>query len=388
MKFRTFLNIIVSIILLATYSCSKKNDYTLQTLNFDEARIISPDKLVDSLKVFPLEMVGDKYPFGIKNLIAYQDHIIIFDHKDIIFVYSSDGKYISDSHKSMGKGNGEYTNVTAVSFNKYNNTIEVATPSNLLIYDLNFHYIGSTDLPTKLPDDNDYGIFIGTIHDISSHEHLLIPICFSDDFRQIYNYDSSTGKLNGKINFGDVIFANTTMQSQCFSRLTTDTLLFFPPGISKFIYTFNYKTNELEEYLHLNFGSNGVSEEDLKQFSSDDEGLRNYIMKTEKTVPLMAMNYKDKILLVTKNGPSFKNGNTIIWNPKTGNAYRLDTFVNGKPSFPIFDYVDDNGIYTILDSDTYQDIIDRITPEKVNINSLDIPDGSHVLLKFKLKDNI
>ena len=285
----------------------------------------------------------------------------------------------------MGKGEGEYSNVTAVSFNKHNNTIEVATPLKLLSYDLNFNNIGNVDLPTKLPHGDETGRFFGSIYDISHDQHLLIPICLANDFRQIYSYNSSLKKLSGKVDFGDDILDNTTMQSQCFQPLSTDTLIFFPPGISNYIYTFTPSTNELHKYLQMTFGANGITETELRQFNSDEDSLMDYILNTEKAIPLKSMAYKNYILTIIKIGRTLDNWYTIVWNPTTRKAYRLNVSVNDKTSFPIFDYVDNKGIYSIVDSDTFQEITKTFNPTKIKTDSLEIPDGSFVVLKYRLK---
>lgn len=285
MHLRTHPNLLILIILLVVSSCNKKNNQTIIALNFDDSERILPDSIIDSIEVIPLEMNEVNYPYGIKNLFTSDDYIVIFDRRDVIFVYSSDGKYISDSKRRIGKGEGEYTNVTAVSFNKHDNLIEVVTPTKMLFYDLNFNIIGNSSLPTNMPSDDEDGLFFSSIYDLSSHEHLLIPTLGVENSRQIYLYDSSTGQINGKIDFSDGILANTSMQTQCFSPLSDETLLFFPPGISNYIYSFNPKTKEFNEYLHLNFGTNGLSDTELSRLSSDEEKLRDFVMNTEETVP-------------------------------------------------------------------------------------------------------
>lgn len=117
-----------ALVISVALSCDRNNDNPIETISFDEAKDCSIDSVISKAVIIPLEIKVDNYPDGVTDMFMAADKIIVRDSRNIIFVYGSDGKLISDSSNKIGRGAGEHSVVTATSFNKYNNCLEVVTP--------------------------------------------------------------------------------------------------------------------------------------------------------------------------------------------------------------------------------------------------------------------
>ncbi len=302
-------------------------------------------------------------------------------------MYSADGKYISDSSNKIGKGAGEYSIVTATSYNRHNKTIEVATPNQLLFYDFNFNLVQFSELPTQLPHKGTDGMMFGFIHDLSTHEHILIPESIFDDNRQMVLFDSESGDVTNKIKYSNDILSDITMQTNCLYDSPSGDILFFPPGITNYVFSFNNETRKLSKHIYVDYGYDGITENDLRGHGSDNEKLKHYVMNTDKTIPLKAMLSGNNLIFITKNGNSIKKFHTFIYNSETRKTVTVDSYQDGKPVFPLVDYVDNDGLYCVVDSENLPTILSPITKTKVRMSDTPVLEGSLVVVKYVLKDS-
>lgn len=388
MNIQTNIHILVKlIIILVAISCNKNNGKDIIIVSLENATPVLTDSITENLEIIPLEIKNGHFPYGVNNIFIPKDNIIVSDNKNIIFVYNSDGKYISDSANKIGKGEGEYSIVTAISYNRHSGYIEVATPINLLFYDLHFNLVKKTKLPTKFPKSGTDGLFFGFLFDISDHEHILIPESVVDNNRKAVLFDSDTEKIIDDFAYGDDIFADMTMQNHCFYDGNDGNILFFPPGITNYVYNFDSQQKKFTEKYFIDFGKNGVSKSDL-DFGSDKEKQKSFVMSTNKAVPLRTMKCKDYILVVTKDGNSLKNFHTFVWNLESESIFRIDSYENETPAFPLIDYADNSGLYCIMDSESLSKIESAVNQTKIKRFKQEIPEGSLILLKYQLKDSI
>lgn len=389
---RICLDVIVAISAVVGFvasSCGKTDAAdSVITVVADDAVPARVGDLLESLEVIPLEFNTDKYPHGVKSIIATDSIFIVFDNENIVYVYGNDGKYISDSANKIGRGAGEYSIVTAMAYNRYADFIEIATPANLLFYDREFNLVKKSKLPTKNTKNGFDGMFYGFIHDISSHEHLLIPEGILDDNRKIILYDSETNKVVYSVSYEKEVIADVTMQSDCFHNISENELAFFPPGITNYIYSYNLNTQAIEKAYRIDYGSDGIAEYDLRSFSDDKERLKYEIMNTDKTLPLKTMHSGNRIIIVYKDGKSMKNIHTLLWNVESGNGYIINSYTDGELSFPVVDYCDNDILYSVVDSENLSQFISEIDLAKLKMPQYSIPEGSLAILCYKLKECI
>lgn len=96
----------------------------------------------------------------------------------------------------------------------------------------------------------------------------------------------------------------------------------------------------------------------------------------------------DNLVIVLKRGDTLKDFITFIWNVEIGKGYVLNAYFNEKISFPIIDYSDDSGLYSIVDSENIGSLTSVISPSKVTIADSPISEGSIVLIRYVLKSHI
>ncbi len=374
--------------LLAT-GCGKNktgNDEDhINSIVYEDATRTSIDSLIQQVDIIPLELDSAYYPYGIRQVLLANDKIIILDNKNVIFTFTNDGQYISDSNKKIGKGDGEYSILTAMTYNKFSDCIEVATPTHLLCYDENFNFIGSSELPTKIPKKDLEGMLVGNIYDISATTHLLIPESVLVDSRRILIYDSNKKKVLKEISFDQNIMSDITMQTENFYDLATDEYAFFPPAITNYTYRFNPSNSSLTKDYYLDYGSNGIKLPEAKREKSYKENLRSEIIESNALIPLKTMLSGDYLIVVLKEGNNIRDFHTLFWNRKTEKGYVIDSFKDDKPYFPILDSAFDSSLYSIVDYSNVSQLTSVIEPTKINMPKDSIPDGSYVVLRYKLK---
>lgn len=387
MNTHSFYVILLSLIVSATVSCSRNNPGTITSVDLGDAINMQIDSIMERVDVIPLEVNEENYPYGINNFYIADGNIIVVDAKNVIFVYSADGTYISDSSNKIGKGAGEYSIVTATSYNRHNKTVEVATPKQLLFYDLDFNLVRSSELPTRLPKTGTDGIMFGFIYDLSANEHLLIPESIFDGNRQMVLFDSDSGDVIKKIKYSDDIHSDITMQTKCLYDSPSGDILFFPPGISNYVFSYNKKTRKLSKQIHVDYGKDGITEKDLRGSGSDKERLKYFVMNTDKTIPLKTMLSGNNLIFVTKNGNTLKNFRTVIYNRETETAITVDSYQDGKPAFPLVDFADKDGLYCVVDIENLPAVLSSITKSKVRMPDTPVPEGCLVVVKYVLKDS-
>lgn len=381
---------IIAISLIVAFvatSCRDKSDSSdsVITIMANDAINTSVDSILEELEITPLELTENHYPHGIKSVTATDSIFIVTDNKNIVHLYDKYGNYLSDSANKIGKGAGEYSIVTAMSYNAYNNCIEIVTPMNLLFYDKDFNLVKSCTLPTKKSKDGLDGMFFGFIHDISEHEHLLIPEGALDNNRRIIRYDSDKKKIISTLTYNEDVIADMTMQTHCFQNMSEDELMFFPPGVSNYIHSYNLKTNKIDKKYFVDFGANGLVKSDLSKMLTDKDRLKMEILNTEKVVPLNTMLCGDRLIIVYKDGRTLRNFHTLIWNLKIGTGYVIDSYSNEKSKFPVVYYSDSTNLYGIVDRENLSQITQGIDSDKIKTPEDSIPDGSIVILRYALK---
>ncbi len=371
------------VVAFAAASCSDKGSSSdpIITVMANDAVNVPVDSILEELEITPLELNENHYPHGIKSITATDSIFIVSDNKNIVYLYDKYGKYISDSANKIGKGAGEYSIVTATSYNSHNNCIEIVTPMNLLSYDKDFNLVKSCALPTKKSKDGLDGMFFGFIHDILENEHLLIPEGALDDNRKIIRYDSDKEKVISTVDY-DVI-VDITMQTNCFQNTSEDELLFFPPGVSNYIYSYNVRTNSIDKRYFVDFGANGFEES-----STDKDKLKMEILNTEKVVPLRTMLCGNCLVIVYKDGKTPRDFHTLIWDLESDKGYVVDSYSKEKTSFPVVYYSDNTNLYGIVDKENLSQFTQGLDTAKIKSPEDSIPDGSLIILRYSLKPNI
>lgn len=147
------------------------------TLNKKYAKI-NQSKNVDYIK---LESISEALFGNVDQLICVKDFFIIVDRRNAkgVFIFNTDGKFLLKI-QNHGKGPGEFTKITDVSFNKFSNQIEIydSTKQSIIVYDLNGKFISELKNPINcqrfIPITKNerfyYSKFIPNKHELQANE--------------------------------------------------------------------------------------------------------------------------------------------------------------------------------------------------------------------------
>ena len=328
-------------------SCSHKEKPT-EKINFEEAEVSSVQKHFSNAKIVSLKENDGPFLSDVSTLDVYDDYMLVCDKRSILYLFSRDGNCISNSIDKFGHGEGEYSIITAYTYNPYSKNIEILTPKDLLFFDINFKLQRRVPLPTTFSNTGEGFVFFGKISDISSSMHLLIPTGISDDCNKIYVFDSEEKKVVKTLSYDDVI-SNITMQTKCFFSLQNDDLLFCPPCVTNNIYIFDKKSFLLKKAYYTDFGKKGLTTSDVSQFGDNDNRLSEYLLTCKKSMPIKTFCVGDQIFFLIKEGNDIKNWYTLVYNLETKKLYSIQNYHQKEIRFPVIMSVHGNSVFSAVE---------------------------------------
>lgn len=331
MRIKTFLLTGIAVALFV--SCEHK-EVPDKIININESGENEPQNIFKKVKFTLLKNNGNVFMPDVSALDVYDDYMLIRDKRDILYLFTRDGNLISDSEDKFGHGDGEFSIVTAYTFNPYSKTVEIVTPKDLLIFDIHFKLQKKIPIPTKFSSTENGFVFFGKIFDLDSKTHLLIPTGISKDCNRIYIFDSEKHKMIKTISYEKDVIANITMQTRCFFPYHKDSLLFFPPCITNNIFTFDKRKLSIDKKYHVDFGSNGVSVSDIKQYGDNVGKLKEYLLKCDKSMPVKVMYANHMIVFLIKESNNIKKWHTIFYCMNTGLLSSIKNYDGNKMKFP------------------------------------------------------
>lgn len=166
-------------LLLGVSSCQKQEDNTLEVIKLEATTDLPEKQLFSKVEAVALECNDGEYLSDIDKLIPVGDYMAVSDRNNVIYVFTKDGKMISNSKNKIGHGPNEYSIVTAFAFNPYSKSVEILTPRDMLVYDVHFNLKNKVNLPTKMDPKGKDLLFFGGIYDLSEKKHVLIPSAVS-----------------------------------------------------------------------------------------------------------------------------------------------------------------------------------------------------------------
>lgn len=142
---------LITVFSVMFFSCVEKasDDRDVTDIDYLDNEDLPMNAFVDAIEVVPLETDStcliDQF-----HKIAFYDEIgvyLIIDKKQTVYLFSADGRYISNSKACRGNGPNEYTILTDAVYNPYTKHIEILNPFGIIYaYDLSFQFQGKKDL--------------------------------------------------------------------------------------------------------------------------------------------------------------------------------------------------------------------------------------------------
>ena len=206
---------LISLIGIILCSCVNNTENTeeVHVIDVSNPKQVSLRDVFSELEVVYMDASVNSYIKGARDSKICDDKYLIMDYHYDFFVFDRTGNFISSSKSVRGNGHGEVNISIGGTFNPYTHNIEILTPVNIMIYDLNFKFVGSVSLPKKQLSDknNDISFIYDKIYDLSDHLHLLMP---NNDYRGQHTntyvvFDSKKQEIIKEISYSDDVILSS-----------------------------------------------------------------------------------------------------------------------------------------------------------------------------------
>ena len=388
----------ISVVLLLVLfcGCSSKD----KKMNVEIERIpinvynISQDasSFIDKIELVPLETNDSSllHKYGKVMYDKETDVYAVYTREQVIFTFSGNGAFISNSKKMQGQGPNEYYMVVDMKFNPYLKGIDLLNPyGTIYTYSSDFKLLGRRKIKPEFPIDHLMALnleeYIFTYPFLWTNQEVAFANLKT---QQVYNADYS-----GTISSGN------SMAKDCFYKIGDD-FYFIPPGINYYFYRIDTKGMKLIPIMYLDFGDLEIKEADLpgramgKRVDSDEERARVVKEAQERAqflrhsnnhiVPLIKF-FNDDYVYVYFVKSTQGAGSNFIYNRKTKKSFLTK---EDKPFIMNFCFgIVDNVLLSIRQPEYVSRLVDRrlmSTEEIYKMEQLK-EDDNPVIIKYYLK---
>ena len=388
----------ISVVLLLVLfcGCSSKD----KKMNVEIERIpinvynISQDasSFIDKIELVPLETNDSSllHKYGKVMYDKETDVYAVYTRDQVIFTFSGNGDFISNSKKMQGQGPDEYYMVVDMKFNPYLKGIDLLNPyGTIYTYISDFKLLGRRKIKPEFPIDHLMALnleeYIFTYPFLWTNQEVAFANLKT---QQVYNADYS-----GTISSGN------SMAKDCFYKIGDD-FYFIPPGINYYFYRIDTKGMKLIPIMYLDFGDLEIKEADLpgramgKRVDSDEERARVVKEAQERAqflrhsnnhiVPLIKF-FNDDYVYVYFVKSTQGAGSNFIYNRKTKKSFLTK---EDKPFIMNFCFgIVDNVLLSIRQPEYVSRLVDRrlmSTEEIYKMEQLK-EDDNPVIIKYYLK---
>lgn len=388
----------ISVVLLLVLfcGCSSKD----KKMNVEIERIpinvynISQDasSFIDKIELVPLETNDSSllHKYGKVMYDKETDVYAVYTRDQVIFTFSGNGDFISNSKKMQGQGPDEYYMVVDMKFNPYLKGIDLLNPyGTIYTYSSDFKLLGRRKIKPEFLIDHLMALnleeYIFTYPFLWTNQEVAFANLKT---QQVYNADYS-----GTISSGN------SMAKDCFYKIGDD-FYFIPPGINYYFYRIDTKGMKLIPIMYLDFGDLEIKEADLpgramgKRVDSDEERARVVKEAQERAqflrhsnnhiVPLIKF-FNDDYVYVYFVKSTQGAGSNFIYNRKTKKSFLTK---EDKPFIMNFCFgIVDNVLLSIRQPEYVSRLVDRrlmSTEEIYKMEQLK-EDDNPVIIKYYLK---
>ncbi len=375
-------NISFYIITIVTvlFSC-KPNGETQEAVcvNLDNAEAIDDYKdIIAKQEIIELSNVDGAYMAGYRRLFV-SDSVYLFTTKSrILYLFDSDGNFISNSSKRIGNGNKEYPILLGATYNKYSGNVEVLTPFGIMFYDRKFNYVGRS----KYSDKEAKLQMFNYVYDLSSHEHILLsPLAMNDKESYIYIYDSKENKIVHKAKYEkDCPFI--TMQVQCVS----DGNFIAFPCMNYSFYDIDLNNYELKKCVSFDLGDKMLKESDYSHFS-DEHQLKDFLSNNcKKTLALRTFKSGNRIVSLVRSGSTMADAKTYIVDLDNAKERYLK-YQYEKINIPVFEAFNNGILYACVTESYLEQYVDTdlLDEKSKEILARRSEEANYYIIKYYLK---
>lgn len=382
--FRLFCTVIAICYLSLLSSCQRQKEEACPVINLGNIKTCSVSDLFSNMEIVPLAMGKGNFLGNVDRVQVSDNYYVISDSRQILTVFDKTGKFVSSSEDKIGNGHEEYSIVMGYSFNPYNNNIEILTPAHLLCYDVHFNLLKKVKLPTKIAKNKDKGLMFDRIYDLSKHLHVLIPTLSSGESTGMLIFDSSSSKILKNIDFAMDEIAKINMQSDCFFQRKGSAVTFVPPIYSDYIYNFDATTMECSRKYKFEGGSNILTKDDLETFGSNEDKKDQFLMNTNKEIPVSKMEVEKAIIVHVKKGNRLSGWYSILYDKASGELKKINLYSGKKKIFPLIKCVDAQLLYAYVEKQDLPSMVENWKQMGCNVEG-NVHNGDGFIVKCTLK---
>lgn len=377
-------NLLIILLSIIIISCNN-SDQKINKINIETKRIESIDsinKLMFEIEVIPLETNDTCLISGIRKIYYRNDELYIFDRKQKqIMLFDINGNFIRKIQR-VGKGPGEYLDISDFAINPINNNIEFVDGYNLYVYNYQFVFIEKVNIPKNdIHSINELEIINEEQILFMANGRPYIPVMYYRQDKKIVKipevYPSwLTEKMPFSIN--DRFYRNGS-------------ILNYIEGFSNKVYSINKNGFQLKyewDFGDFNFDYENSSLSELIKSSTIQDIMNNSELFTNKYAISFRQNLEnDKFILTSfffKNQPA-----SILYNKNNGKYL----FFNGKLSFLLFtslvEFIEENKLIVILDPEQLKNLPQEwfSAKSRKTIEAIDLSNNPVVLI-FQLIPNL
>ena len=348
-------------------------------VNLENAEAIEDYKdVIAKQEIIELSNVDGAYMAGYRRLFV-SDSVYLFTTKNsTIYLFDSEGNFISNSSNRIGNGNKEYSILLGATYNKYSGNVEVLTPFGIMIYDKKFNYVGKS----KYSGKEAKRLMFNYIYDLSSHEHILLsPLPTEDKESYMYIYDSKENRLVHKAKYEtDCPFI--TMQEQCVS----DGNFIAFPSMNYSFYDIDLNNYDLKKSVSFDFGNKILKESDYSSFS-DEYQLKKYLSNDcKKSLALRTFKSGNRIVSLVKSDKTRADIKTYIVDLDNAKGRYLK-YQYEKMRIPMFDAFYNGVLYACISESNLEKCVDMdlLDEKSKEILARCSEESNYYIIKYYLK---
>lgn len=372
-EFKSVLLLSFLFMMTALFSCSKPapEEGECARIDFSHAEESAVSEVFSAVEIIPLESTADSYMYDSDKLKESAHYFVVSDVRNNLYVYDSKGSFISSSVSKVGDGPGEFSIITACSFNPETGQIEICTPNKMLFYDVHFNLLSEVRTDEILNTEDGEPRFIRKMHDLGDSK-FAVSVSGSDmRLESLLIVDIKEKKVLEEISYGKDVIAGITMQDQCFSPLDGTSLSYHAPVYTPIIYRYDMSEMTLEPYLCLDFGKDELKKEDVLPMQDDENRLSEYLLTCDKMIPVKTWNDQSRIVSLVRQGSKVKDMKTYVYDYQTGKAHVIPCYDSDGLQFPVFRDSDGQHLYSIVRNAQLPEIVSAAQGAQVSCGDSD-----------------
>jgi len=246
-----------------------QNDQETITVDLQKSNKVSIHDVFSKIELIPIETNKDILIESVSKLI-YKDGLfyILDKNQKCIFIINQEGRLVRKLDK-VGKGPGEYGDISDFEINPYTNNIEILSQWGIIyIYNLKCEFKGSYKLPSK----------IRAVHFFTNIDSDIVAFYALFEKKSIILYSKKSSKIID--NFFEVpeSVKGSPLQGLKSPFVQFDERTLFYQGFTNTVYEFN--KSRLRTRYSWDFGKNNINIKNIPQ-NMEIPKFVNYILNSE-----------------------------------------------------------------------------------------------------------